>query len=382
MEQSTLPSPSAIPIPGLLLDVQAVLSVLSVAVLLLCANPDGRANGQVLRPELQINLGSYSNPAKPGQPDTAGTIYTTSSDETLGYFRDKGFRTLRLPVNWERLQPEACGPFDKAKLAELGDYLDRIQKAGFRIIIDLHAFGGRDGHQLGSKELPTDALADFWTRLIRHIPGRFAGYDIMNEPHDMPDPSAWPEAAQKTVDAIRKIDRTTTILVEGDDWSNAGRWMHANAGLDIKDPAKRLVYSAHLYFDQDTSGLYKRPWEQERPRPDIAAERLRPFLDWLRTKGFRGHIGEAGVPGDHPGWLQVLERFLVEVTDGADVLTGCAYWAGGDWTDSWNLTVQPVADGKRADRPQMPLLARYIKLRGGNDAPWRPSAFRLRSDGS
>jgi endoglucanase len=328
-----------------------------------CASEPATRRGP--RPELQINLGSYSNPTPPGKPDKQGFVYTLSSNDTLRYFWRKGFRTIRLPVNWERLQPKPFGPLNKAKLAELTDFLNRARKVGFRVIPDVHAFGEHNGHKLGSKELPTGALADFWTRLIKVYPGRFAGYDIMNEPHDMPSPQAWPEAAQKTVNAIRKIDRTTTIYVEGDDWASAGRWMQSNATLDIKDPARRLVYSAHVYFDKDTSGLYKFPYEKDGTYPEIAPERLRPFVNWLRLRGFKGHIGESGVPSDHPGWIKTLDLFLKEVTASGDVLVGYAYWAGGDWTDSWNITVQPKPDGKWTDRPQMKLLTDYIAASGG-----------------
>lgn len=308
-------------------------------------------------PELQINLASYHNPPKGA--DRIGWAYNLPSDATLRYFAAKGFRTIKLPMNWNRLQPRVNGPLAEDKLRELDDFLVRADRAGFRVIVNLCAFGGRDGHQLGSKELPTDRLANFWAQFARRYAGRLAGYDIMNEPHDMPSPHAWPEAAQKAVDAIRKVDRKTEILVEGDDWSNAGRWMSSNRNLDIQDPAHRLTYSAHIYFDKDTSGYYKNRLAQDGVDADTASERLRPFVSWLRLHKFKGHIGEFGVPGDEKGWLGILQRFLEDSGRNGDVLTGITYWAGGDWTDSWNLTVQPATDGKWTDRPQMAVLTEY-----------------------
>jgi endoglucanase len=137
--------------------------------------------------------------------------------------------------------------------------------------------------------------------------------------------------------------------------------MASNGSLDIKDPANNLVYSAHIYFDEDSSGLYKVPYAKDGDKAGIVAKRVRPFVQWLRLRGFKGHIGESGVPRDHPGWLKVLDDMLKEVRASGDVLTGYAYWAGGDWTDSWNLTVQPETDGKWTDRPQMKLLTEYLR---------------------
>lgn len=311
-------------------------------------------------PELQINLASYHNPAPPTGPDTIGFAYNLPSNDTLDYFHKKGFRTVKLPMNWVRLQPKAFGPLSEPKLAELDDFMARAKKRGFRVVVNLCAFGGREGHQLGSKELPTKALAAFWLPFVKRYRGQLAGYDIMNEPHDMPNAQAWPVAAQETVDAIRTVDRDTVIYVEGDDWASAQRWIQSNGSLNIKDPAKRLVYSAHIYFDKDTSGLYKTTLKQDAVKPSSARDRLMPFVLWLRTRGFKGHIGEVGVPHADVNWLPFLQNFLNEAERDGDVLTGVAYWAGGDWTDSWNLTVQPATDGKWTDRPQMKLLTDYL----------------------
>ena len=40
----------------------------------------------------------------------------------------------------------------------------------------------------------------------------------------MPSPTAWPSAAQAAINAIREVDSTTSIYVEGDHWSSAAGW--------------------------------------------------------------------------------------------------------------------------------------------------------------
>lgn len=322
------------------------------------APPASAAPECASRPRLEMSLGGYQSPQQPARgSDRLNSEYVLPSDETLTYFKGKGVTVFRLPMLWERLQPRASGPLDPAKVTELKAFLDRADKLQVRFIIDLHAYGRRDGDKLlGTPQLPVSALTSFWSQFARAFRGRFEGYDIMNEPHDMPDATVWPKAAQATVDAIRKQDRTTTIYIEGDDWANAERWPRSNGSLLIRDPANRIVYSAHQYFDRNTSGQYNQSFAQDGAATDIGARRLRPFVQWLRANKVKGHIGEFGVPYGDLGWLPVLDQFVDEIHASCDVLTGMTYWAAGDWADNYPLTVQPAKDSNWADRPQMKVL--------------------------
>lgn len=301
---------------------------------------------------LQVNLAGYENTGP-----IYGTNYILPSERTLRYFKGRGVDTFRLTMFWQRLQPLAGGPFSSPHADELGRFFELAAATGVRIIADLHASGGRDGAQLGSPQLPTSALASFWGQFAERFAGACHGYDLMNEPHDMPDPQAWPRAAQETVDAVRKVDRTTYCYVEGDDWSNAGRWEKNNPELAIHDPVGRLIYSAHLYFDADTSGQYRLGYDADGADPAIGPARLAPFVDWLRARGFKGHIGEFGAPYKDPRWIRVLDAFMAAVYDARDVLTGAAYWAAGEWMDFYDLSLQPtVRDGRLVDQPQLGVL--------------------------
>jgi endoglucanase len=327
-----------------------------VAVLLAGLGPFVFANhvGAQLRKEL--SLGGYQSDAHLNPDDRLNVDYVLPSDETMRYFLAKGFKTFRLPMYWNRLQPKIGGPLDPDKLIELDAFLKRADALGVVFIPDLHAFGRRDGFVLGSKELPIEALASFWGQFSARYKDRFAGYDIMNEPHDMPSPTVWPRAAQATITAIRNYDTTTSIYVEGDDWSNAERWPRSNSSLNLlDDPARRIIFSAHQYFDRNTSGQYTLSFDKDGATPDIGAKRLAPFVNWLRSHRLKGHIGEYGIPYDDPRWLPVLDNFLIAANANRDVLIGTTYWAAGDWADTYALTVQP-AKGGWTDRPQLKIL--------------------------
>lgn len=314
----------------------------------------GRQDRPRERPPVEVNLAGYEN---------SGTIrdknYNLPSERTLRYFGTLGIRTIRLPMWWPRLQPDIWGALSEPHAAELEAFLRLARSLHVRVILDLHHFGRRDGAVLGTAALPIAALVDFWARMARRFAGQAHGFDLMNEPHDMPTPQVWPTAAQACVDAIRRHDRTTYCYVEGDDWANAERWQLSNANLSIVDPADRVIYSAHIYFDSDTSGQYRQSYDADGATPDIGANRLAPFVDWLRKNKLRGHIGEFGVPYRDPRWLTVLDRFMEAVADGRDVLTGVAYWTAGEWLDFYDLSLQPTLDGGAlVDQPQISVLTK------------------------
>lgn len=318
-------------------------------------------------PRVEVSLSGYQSVLQPERrADRLGQEYMLPSDRTLAYFKAKGVHVFRLPMLWERLQPQPGKPLDAAKVKELRAYLDHADRLGVRFIADLHAFGRHRDQVLGSPQLPISALVSFWEQFARAFAGRFEGYDIMNEPHDMPSPAVWPRAAQLTVDAIRKVDRTTTLYIEGDYWSNAQKWPEVNGALDIRDPAGRLIYSAHQYFDFDSSGQYHKDYASDGADPEIGGRRVRPFIAWLRSRKARGHLGEFGIPTDDRAWLPVLDRFLDEAFRGGDVLTGVTYWMAGDWADNYKLTLQPAKGDRWIDRPQTAIL---LKRRPTSPAP-------------
>jgi hypothetical protein len=80
-------------------------------------------------------------------------------------------------------------------------------------------------------------------------PGIYA-YALDNEPHDTG--GLWVAAgAQAGVDGVRMADMQTPILIPGDGWSGAWTWLEAgnDALKTLNDPANKLIFEAHQYFD-------------------------------------------------------------------------------------------------------------------------------------
>ncbi|MBB5699295.1 cellulase family glycosylhydrolase [Sphingomonas yantingensis] len=281
-------------------------------------------------------LGINLSGAEFGKGDKYGYDYIYPSSKDLKFYADQGLTLVRLPVRWERLQPELGGSLDAVELGRLNTFLVNAAKAGVQVIVDVHNYGRYDGKVIGSPEVPIASFADFWSKLAGAIGSSSAllGYDLMNEPHDMPNKTIWPQAAQAATDAIRALGDTRTIFVEGEHWANATNWAAKNPFLDVKDPLGNLVYEAHVYFDKDGSGTYKGTYDQEGAYVEIGAQRLKSFVGWLEAKGAKGFIGEFGVPSDDPRWQAVLDHFLATLNDYG--LSG-TYWGAGSWFNGYKL---------------------------------------------
>lgn len=298
-----------------------------------------------------------------GNVGTANVTYGIPTASELDYYRSKGLMHIRLPFRWERVQPTASGPLDPAYLGYLTTLVKDAAARGMSVLLDVHNYGAYYGLKLGAgpdagADAPTDAdFADLWTKLATTfgtMPGVW-GYDLMNEPSNMPSPGAWPAAAQAAVNAIRHVDAKTTIFVEGDFYASAQAWTSVNGSLNIDDPSKNLVYSAHTYFDRDSSGTHF-VWSQEAEAGvtvDTGVQRLTVFVGWLQQHGFRGHTGEMGVGNDDPSWNVALDNALAYLkTNGVPA----TYFAAGPWWGSYPMSAEPL---NGVDAKQMSVLVKY-----------------------
>lgn len=223
----------------------------------------------------------------PGPPEVA---YHYDSQATFDYLAGRGVRLVRLPVRWERLQRAPFAPLDPEEVSRLRAALGRAGASGLRVVVDVHNFGGYflfDGTRgvrraIGSPELPPAAFADLWSRMsaaLAHAPS-VLGYGLMNEPVGLPTADGlspakvWEQASQSAVDAIRATGDQRVVLVAGNEWSGAQRWSEQHPEAWIKDPAGRIRYEAHHYWDTDNSGAYAASYRDER-----AAAEARGYAD-------------------------------------------------------------------------------------------------------
>lgn len=308
--------------------------------------------GATCRPQVGVNLagGEFGNI---GDKYAWGYIYPSA--KTLDYFAGKNMTLIRLPIRWERVQSAPFAALNDAEMDRIAAVARAAADRGMTVIIDVHNYGRFNADALGSAALSVDALADLWKRMATRFAGvsGIGGYDLMNEPHNMPTTSAWPIAAQRAVNAIRTVDMRTRIYVEGDGWSSASGWEDVNGKLAIVDPANNFRYEAHQYFDGG-SGKYAKSAKDQGATPAAARQLLKPFLTFLARTKSKGLIGEVGIPTADADYLPILDAFMDEATSNGLAVT---YWAAGEWWQNYALSIQPNG---AADKPQWSVLSRYV----------------------
>lgn len=330
-------------------------------------NPGG-STVKLAEPYFGVNMSGAEFAAV--YPGIEGTHYGYPTSSDIEYFAKKGFRLIRFPFRWERIQKELGGELDQTELQKMKDVVTAAHSQGVYVILDLHNFGryctysnGNNSNDnnyaiLGSRTCSTTHFCDLWTRLAKEFMSysNIWGYDIMNEPHDMLTSSPWEEIAQQCIDAIRLVDNQTPIVIEGNEYASASKWTNLSNNLkDLVDPADKLIFEAHVYFDNDASGKYAGTYDSERATENVGVERLRPFVEWCRTYGKQGFVGEYGVPDDDERWLVALDNALVYLAENG---IGGTYWSAGSRWGDYPLAVQPE-NGQ--DRPQMKILNKYLK---------------------
>lgn len=205
-----------------------------------------------------------------------GSDYSYPDETSWRYLADRGIGRARLSVMWERLQPELGEALASTEIRRLRSSVRAAQRAGVRVLIDLHNYGryvtgrsvtGHGGRRvlvLGTADLPIGRLADLWARLAGALEGHgVAGYELMNEPHDLPGGAAtWEQASVLAARAIRRVDQETPLVVGGYAWSAAATFAQVHPRPWLPAATAPVSYGAHAYFDADGSGRYAESYAQ------------------------------------------------------------------------------------------------------------------------
>lgn len=303
-------------------------------------------------------------------PGVQGVDYTFNSPATFQYFASKGLKLIRLPIMWERMQPQLRQPLNPAYLAGVKQSINNARQVGATVIIEIQNFGRYsidfgdgngyneyiiDNWYNGNIVVSRDDLADFWVRMSNEFkwdPAVYA-YDLMNEPHDM-GAADWMGITQSVLLAVRNNLDNKLIMIPGNDWSSAARWQDNHPWAWISDPANNFAYEAHCYFDWDGSGNYSGGYEDGAPQR--ALDSLANFVQWCQWNNVRGYVGEYGVPGDDPRWLPVLDGFLTALD--AAGFDGTS-WSAGEWWGNNRLSLQPTFN-YTVDKPQIAVLQNHL----------------------
>lgn len=305
-------------------------------------------------------------------PGVDGTHYGYPNYDDLAYARQKGFGIIRLPFRWERVQrPLGSGTLIKSEIDKIKKVLDQATELGLKVVFDMHNFGRYctycNGHSsannvyavIGESTCTLDNFCEVWRMLAREFKDYKCiwGYEIMNEPYSMLSSMPWVKIAQAAIYAIREEDTSTPIVVDGDQFASARNWVYYSDNLrTLNDPADNLIFTAHCYFDKDSSGEYKDSYDASGANAQIGVTRVKPFVEWCNKYGKLGFVGEYGIPDDDSRWNTVLDNTLAYLKENG---LGGTYWSAGHRWGDYKLAVHPT-NNYTTDRPQMSVLVKYI----------------------
>lgn len=220
------------------------------------------------------------------------------------------------------------------------DHLEKVvlptaKRVGMKICIDLHDTPGyRNGtHQKMFHDVVLrDQLVDAWRKIATRLKGHdeIYGYDLYNEPeqHGMADPECDYWTCQlKCIEAIRKIDPDTPIVVEGN-FSSGARSYAFMSPFPYKDIIYQLhFYDPHPYTHQGVGKKWDKLMYSYRPngKPFISREKMRkwmnPVIEFSKKHKAKVYVGEFS----SICWAPENARWL------ADAIA-CFEEQGWDWT--------------------------------------------------
>lgn len=309
-------------------------------------------------PEYGVDYTAETGTFSSANPGVYGTDYHYDGPASVNYLASRGWRILKLPIRWERIQADLHGPLRDSELARLTAFIDQCQQAGVTVNLDIHNYGlyyrDVDGvgvrTSIGDPDLPVSAFVDLWRRLATEFKDHPAvsAYNLCAEPqgdYGALTAATWRDASQAAVTAIREVDPRTEIHVGGFAWSNVAYWRDYNPDPWIIDPANNFRYVGHHYWDSGGSGGYEQTYAAEVNAAEQAGhvaadlptalhtrvlEELTRFSDWLINNNVRGIIGEAGWPHDSSEWNALGDWYLGESTRRGIPFV---HWQAGEWGD-------------------------------------------------
>lgn len=170
------------------------------------------------------------------------------TEKDIRFIDSVGFDHIRLPIDEEQMWDETGKRNDDAFIL-LNNCLDWCQKAGLRVIVDLHIL--RSHHfnaevkPLWSDPAEQDKLIGFWKDLsgvMKDCPVAMVAYEIMNEPV-ADDPEEWNVLLARVVDSIRTWEPTRVLVIGSNRWQSAATFDQ----LKVPQNDTNIVLSYHFY---------------------------------------------------------------------------------------------------------------------------------------
>lgn len=256
-----------------------------------------------------LNLQKYHEAPLTAIPgvEIVGSTYDKENPITsdiVTYYTNAGIGSLILSAHWESFDATLSGTLDSTAV---GNYLTAaasFTKSSVILspLLNYGKFVLADGttYSIGDTTLTAGVFAAFWTNFAKAVKAKgltnLKGYVLTGRPYGLVVPTGSTEGAvlatyyQKAIDAIRAIDTTSTIYIEGPNWSKARGSSTAFAPLaSLTDSANKLVFTATAYADSTGTNIYWSDVANVSSYEQITAD-ITEFSTWLTKNKLSGHI--------------------------------------------------------------------------------------------
>ncbi|KAG2053134.1 glycoside hydrolase family 5 protein [Suillus hirtellus] len=268
----------------------------------------------------------------------------------MQHFFDDGYNVFRLPVGWQYLtNDQMTGVLDETQFAKYNMLVSDCLSTGAHCLIDIHNYGRYNGQVIGQGGPSNKVFAELWSNIASYWKNETKViFGVMNEPHDIPNISAWAESGMISLSAVTAIREagasTQMILLPGTDYASAKTFVSsgsADALGEVKNPDgtfTNLIMDVHKYLDYDGSGT-----NAECVTNGID-DTWTPLATWLRANGRQALNSETG-GGNVESCINYLSQAISYQASQSDVILGYIGWAAGSFATNYVLSQVPSYSG-------------------------------------
>ncbi len=181
-------------------------------------------------------------------------------------------------------------------------------------------------------------------------------------------PNVWLPYAQAAITAIRGVDASTPIYVNGFNNGTAYLWPWENWDL-ASLTGGNIVFDAHQYFDGSVSnggggGTYSGTYSSYSITSTAGVSEVTPFESWVASTSVSSVIGEYAIPdnskGDQASWLPVMANFIQSLIGNNIPSAMWFYGANGiQKSNNLNIATSTTANAGSDDSRLIQLLEQY-----------------------
>lgn len=254
-------------------------------------------------------------------------------EDDLRRLKDAGFDFLRMPVDPSPLLSDQTTALRDDLYASVLDSVRMINRAGLKVIVDMHLIPAGGSRKIGMAEVIDDPRTfDLYVDMVRKMARTLAGedprkvaFESMNEPIvdcDSEGTSLWPERQQKLFAAARSSATKLTLVLTGACYSAAS----SLEKIDPKAvPDDNVIWTFHSYdpfllthqgatwagdFIPYVTGLpyplTSVPKAQLEMTLDTIRARIKAEAPWTRQSGLLAYLDQQVASMDSPDKLNGL----------------------------------------------------------------------------